>query len=113
MKKLFVILLLMALLAGCAPAAQQPESAPTEPTAQTETSSETTQAYIVAKLLCQAEDLEQAQQIAELYGITLVRFNYGLASFYTDEDPEEVIARGKENGWPELEINGFSQAFSN
>ena len=48
---------------------------------------------------------EAAQEIADLYGITLVSVNYGLAKFTTDRDPKAVIAEGKANGWPELSLN--------
>lgn len=48
---------------------------------------------------------EEAQGIAELYGITLVSFENGVAVYQTEEDPFEVIARGDENGYPQLSIN--------
>lgn len=48
---------------------------------------------------------EEAQEIADLYGITLVSFENGVAVYRTDEDPFEVISRGDENGYPQLSIN--------
>ena len=56
-------------------------------------------------LICSAESEEEAKQIAEQYGIRLVEFSYGVASFYTEEDPAEVIRRGLEQGWTELSLN--------
>lgn len=58
-----------------------------------------------APLICSAESEEEAKQIAEQYGIQLVEFSYGVASFYTEEDPAEVIRRGLEVGWTELSLN--------
>ena len=56
-------------------------------------------------LICLADSLEQAQQIARLYGIELVDYTEGLACFYTEAEPETVIAQGMEQGWPELSLN--------
>lgn len=62
-----------------------------------------------APLMAKAENQEDAEAIAELYGITLVEFKRNLALFHTDEDPREVIKRGQENGWPELSLNYAKQ----
>lgn len=59
-------------------------------------------------LICAAETRAEAEAIAAQYGIELVSFDYGVASFYTQEDPRAVIERGLENGWPELELNRTS-----
>lgn len=48
---------------------------------------------------------EQAQEIAEQYGITLVSYEMGVAVYHTEEDPLEVIARGQEKGYPALSPN--------
>lgn len=48
---------------------------------------------------------EEADKIAEQYGITLISLEYGVAVYTTEEDPYEVIARGKENDYPELSVN--------
>lgn len=56
-------------------------------------------------LMATAESEEEAQNIADLYGITLVSFDNGIALYQTDKDIFEVIARGQENGYPELSIN--------
>lgn len=54
---------------------------------------------------------EEAQKIAEQYGITLVSYGNGIATYQTDEDPYEVIARGEKNGYPQLSINFVQEAF--
>ena len=56
-------------------------------------------------LMCSAESREEAEAIAEQYDITLVNFSHGVATFYTEEKPVEVIQRGIEKGWPELSLN--------
>lgn len=56
-------------------------------------------------LVALVDTQEEAQEIAELYGITLVSYENGVAAYHTDEDPFEVIARGNENGYPQLSIN--------
>ena len=63
------------------------------------------------QLMAMAQTLEDAQALAELYGIELVDFSYQIAMFRTQENPWEVIRRGQENGWPELSINYTAQAF--
>lgn len=64
-----------------------------------------------AQLICAAQSQEEAQSIADLYGIALVDWGYGVASFYTEEDPREVIRRGQEKGWAELSLNRIQKAF--
>lgn len=56
-------------------------------------------------LMAAVESEEEARSIAEMYGITLVSFEDGVALYRTDEDIFEVIARGQENGYPQLSIN--------
>lgn len=56
-------------------------------------------------LMSEAETEEEAQEIAEQYGIELISFENGLALYHTEEDPFEVIARGQENGYPQLSMN--------
>ena len=59
-----------------------------------------------AELYCLADSQEEAGEIADLYGIELVDFDLGVATFHTEEDPGAVIQRGKENGWRSLSLNG-------
>lgn len=63
-----------------------------------------------APLMASADSEEEARELAELYGIQLVEYSYGVATFDTDEDPAAVIARGKRNGWPALSLNGTIKA---
>ncbi len=58
-----------------------------------------------AELMCLADSQAEAEDIAELYDITLVEFANGVATFTTDKDLQEVIQIGKDNGWTELSIN--------
>lgn len=56
-------------------------------------------------LMAEADSEQAAQDIADLYGIILVSYENGIALYQTDENVFEVIARGQENGYPELSIN--------
>ena len=62
------------------------------------------------ELICLAESREEAERIAELYGIELIDYAYGTATFRAD-NPEKTIAEGIENGWPPLEPNEEINAF--
>ena len=64
-----------------------------------------------AQLLCLTQTQKEAQEIAALYGIELVCWYDGLATFRTDEDPREVIRRGEEQGWKALELNHTVQLY--
>ena len=57
------------------------------------------------QLIALADSEEQAREIAEQYGITLVSYEMGVAVYHTEEDPLEVIARGQEKGYPALSPN--------
>ena len=120
MRKILILLLLMALLAGCTPAHQQPVDVSTKPNRpEVETPAEPTRPekvdpgsmYGEAQLMCEAASLEEAEDLAELYGITLMEYSRGVACFRTEEDPQEVVRRGKENGWPELVLNRTKEPF--
>ena len=67
--------------------------------------------YEEGTLLAMVESEEQAEEIAELYGITLVRIDDSLAKFSTDKDLNELIELGRKNGWPPLQPNYIYQAF--
>lgn len=56
-------------------------------------------------LMASAETEEEAKIIAEQYDIELVTFENGIALYHTEENPFDVIARGQENGYPQLSIN--------
>ncbi len=62
-----------------------------------------------AELMCLADNEQEAEKIAAQYGIKLESFANGVATFSTSEDPQAVIQRGKENGYPELDINQVIQ----
>ena len=107
MNKFLVILLLLLLpvgLWGCkhsGDASSTLESIPATGSVPEELGALSEQGQLMAS----AETREDAEALAELYGITLVEYRNRLALFYTDEDPREVIRRGTENGWQELSLN--------
>lgn len=63
-------------------------------------------------LMALPESEEEAKEIAEQYGITFVSFQSGVATYYTDEDPWEVIDKGIENGYTPLYLNQARQLYS-
>ena len=100
MKKRFVCLcMLVAALLGACSKQPTPDVLETLPYSQEK------------PLIASADSREEAEELAELYGITLVDFSYGIASFYTEEDPYAVIQRGEKNGWKPLSINGIQTAY--
>lgn len=107
---LLLLLAVMVLFSACADTA----AAVTEPPETTLETAEETQptAYqeMIPQLIAKAENEEAAWAIAQQYGIALVRYENGLAAFYTGEDPIVVMQRRQE-GWPELYLNHVSHPF--
>lgn len=102
--------LILAVVFGCA--CGRAESAkPAATPAPTLAAKEEPAASAGRELIALAESEEEAEDIAAQYGIELISFSYGVAVFHTEEDPESVIARGEENGWPSLSLNGESSAY--
>lgn len=52
-----------------------------------------------------ADTLDEAQEIADLYGIELESYSYGVATYRTDKDISELINLGMENDYPTLAPN--------
>ena len=52
-----------------------------------------------------ADTKEEAERIADLYGITLVSFDYGVAVYETTKNPQELIELGEKNQYPAIGIN--------
>lgn len=56
-------------------------------------------------MIALADTKEEAKKIAELYGIELVNFSYGVAEYETTKDPQELIALGEKKNYPALSTN--------
>ena len=56
-------------------------------------------------LMALVDTQEEAEEIAEQYGISLTSYENGVAVYHAEEDPYDVIARGQENGYHELSVN--------
>lgn len=56
-------------------------------------------------LMALVDTKQEAEQLAEQYGITLVSFADGVAVYDTDEDPQTVVVRGQQNGYAPLYLN--------
>ena len=52
--------------------------------------------YVVAI----AQTMEEAEEIAKLYGMELESFSYKTAVYKTNKDPQELIRMGEERGYP-------------
>lgn len=57
------------------------------------------------QLTALVDTLEEAQEIADLYGIELDSYSYGVAAYRTDKDIEELLRFGQEQDYPTLEPN--------
>lgn len=78
---------------------------------QTNVDSTDTDADDSPQLTALADSLEDAQEIAELYGIELESYSYGVASYRTDKDISELINFGTENDYPTLSPNIKNQLY--
>ena len=57
---------------------------------------------MTGNLMAWVDDRIAAENIADLYGITLLFYENHIALYWSDETPETLIQTGKDNGWPEL-----------
>lgn len=57
------------------------------------------------------ENEEEAKQLAESYGIVLIRYAEGIATFQTNQSYEEIKKIEEEKDLPELSINTVNRAF--
>lgn len=57
------------------------------------------------ELVALADTLEEAEEIAKLYGIELSTYSYGVATYTTDKNYQELIDLGAENNYPTLSPN--------
>ena len=97
-KKTFLSLLLAVSLWGCkSNQIESPTFSPNQVIPQNISEEE--------PLMATVESREEAEAIAQQYGITLVSWGYGIATFFTEENPQDVIQRGLAQGWPELSLN--------
>lgn len=60
---------------------------------------------ITTELTALADTREEAEEIAGLYGIELSSYAYGVATYTTDKNIQELIDLGIENNYPELTPN--------
>lgn len=59
----------------------------------------------VTELTALADTREEAEEIANLYGIELSAYSYGVATYTTDKNLHELMELGLENDYPELTPN--------
>lgn len=63
------------------------------------------EASAASELIALADTREEAEKIAELYGIELSSYSGGVATYTTDKNPQELIELGAEKDYPELTPN--------
>lgn len=86
-----------------------PDSTTTAPLYETPAEFTTTEAEISPQLTALADSLEEAQEIADLYGIELDSYSYGVAAYSTDKDISELLLLGEKNNYPTLAPNQKSE----
>lgn len=57
------------------------------------------------ELTALADTREEAEEIAELYGIELSSYSYGVATYTTNKNLQELMELGTENNYPALTPN--------
>ena len=66
----------------------------------------------MTKLMSEAESKQNAKEIADVYDITFISYSDGIATYYTEEDPDVVIQRGKDRGYPLLVVDHEMKMFN-
>lgn len=76
---------------------------------ESSSASENTSTYVthdgLTELICLCNSQKEAEDIAKKYDISLKVYSYGVATFETDKDPEELFKYGKKHKLPELSYN--------
>ena len=62
-------------------------------------------ATMTTELVALADTQKEAERIAELYGIELISYSSGVATYTTDKNAQELIEMGIEKNYPELSFN--------
>lgn len=58
------------------------------------------------ELIALVDSEEEAQEVANLYGITLKSYSLGVAVYYaTSQEPQTIIQMGIDKGYPQLSLN--------
>lgn len=57
------------------------------------------------ELMALVSSEDEARAVAGQYGIILVTYGQGVATYHTEEDPAAVVQRGRDNGWTPLAVN--------
>lgn len=76
-----------------------------------EVTGETTIEKAPLELICLVETETEAKKLADDYGVELIRYNEGVATFRTDKSYEEITKIGKEKGLTELSINDCNTVY--
>ena len=93
---ILIVMMCILLLLGCGKTEVQPEPVLNQ---MTELVAENRELFFVT------DDQAEAEELARLYTIELVEYINGVAIYHTDENLDELLQKGQENHWPELNIN--------
>lgn len=63
------------------------------------------------RYFCEASSREEAEKIADMYGIALEDFDRQIAVFVTEKEPDEIIKTGENKGYPVLYPDREMKAF--
>lgn len=99
-------------LSGCGNreyAQMTPDSTTSAPLYETPAEFTPTEDENSPQLTALADSLEEAQEIADLYGIELDSYSYGVAAYSTDKDISELLLLGEKNNYPTLAPNQKSE----
>lgn len=66
--------------------------------------------YAENQVLALLDTEEEASEMAEKYGMELMLYNSGVATFHTDEDPEELVKQINADGYEDVYINYVRKA---
>lgn len=63
------------------------------------------------ELICLADSQEEAEQVAQAYGIELISYDLGVAVFKSDKPYNELLIYGKEHDLKQLSVNHIQEIF--
>ena len=110
-KGILCIMGFLAIFSGCAKKGSKiftnEPSVPISKVSNPEKNAALARDYAKDEVFAVVDTREEAEKIADLYDISLVIYEYGVATYKLSEEqePYSLIEMGQEKGYPHLEIN--------
>lgn len=110
-KGILCVMSFLAIFSGCAKKGSKTStnelSVPISKVSNPEKSVAPARDYAKDEVFAVVNTREEAEKIADLYNISLVIYEYGVATYKLSEEqePYSLIEMGQEKGYPHLEIN--------